>query len=215
MNFFYPFVNENGSFELMHSVRLVKKHVPNATIYVVGDNPMLSDVIVLPFPNNRDNRGANVHLKLRHFCEYVGGDFVWMNDDFFINQRFDFNTILHGEQLAVSPKHSAGYQKVIGNTIDLLKKNDLPLISYERHQPVKINSEDALYLMDQLDLTMHMAFKSIYFNVYQPAKSKLSDNLKVGSYSPDRANKMLTMWGCFSSSDEFAKKGHEFIRELK
>jgi hypothetical protein len=216
MKFVYPFHNESGTFEITHSIRLVKKYFPNAEIFVIGDNPKIDGVTVIPFVQVDNVRGANFTKKVLHFAKMNEGDFVLMNDDFFISDKFRPELVLHGNELTPSDKYSQGYNNSVINSLEMLKHNGLQTINFERHQPTLFNCEKLAYLFKQIDVSQHHFVKSIYHNVYHGEYKYLrSDNLKLAGYKEKRARLYLDTFGSFSISDTFlTDEGKQFIQSL-
>jgi hypothetical protein len=216
MKIVYPYQRTVDNFELIHSVRLLKSNHSNVDIYIVGDNPRIEGTTHVPFKQTSDIRGVNVTAKMLHFAEEYGGNFIYMNDDFFVKDNFMFDRVLHGEQLEFNKRWSAGYNKSVINTLQLLKGNGFNYVNFERHQPVPFNSDKLLYLFKQIKNDSHHFLKSIYHNVYYGDYNYLlADNLKLNEYKPSAAMNYMNIYGAFSTGEGFLiREGREFIKRL-
>lgn len=215
MKFVYPYKSKGDHFCIEHSIKLVRKHFQDAHIVTIGDSCGFEDQNI-PFKDRFKSRGANVTAKCieasNHFDE-----FIYMNDDFFINDRFDFD-ITHGslEDLERKDRASANWNDAVENTSAWLKFNGYGTRSYECHQPVKFNSKRLKELMSQIDWKNHEHFiKSLYFNVNVPIRFRPIDNTKLIRFDKKRAGSLLTMFGCLSIGGDFLTvSGADYIRKL-
>jgi len=141
-----------------------------------------------------------------------------MNDDFFVNDRFDFTRNYGGlEDLERKEgKASIAWQTATDNTKHWLEHNGYNTRTYEVHQPVIFNSALLIQLMSCIDWRKNNHFlKSLYFNVYEPSNLVSIENVKLKDYNPTKARLYLDMYGCLSVGNEFAfGEGAEFIKAL-
>jgi len=213
--FVYPYKSKGDHFLIEHSIKSVRKHFKNAFIVTIGDKSGFEDMNI-PFKDSYQERGANVTAKCLQAAS-MWDEFIYMNDDFFINDRFDFY-VTHGslDDLAIKERASANWNRGVENTKFWLKYNDHTYRSYECHQPVRFNSELLKETMAQLDWKNNEHFiKSIYFNVNVPIRFKPIDNTKLIKFDKKRAGSLLTMFGCLSVGGDFLTvSGADYIRKL-
>jgi len=217
MTFVYPYKKKESDFSIRHSIKSVLKHYPNATVYTIGDK--VESVLNIPFIDSNIIRGANVTAKILHFAKLgLFENFIYMNDDFFINERFDFNRIHQGtEQLERKEgKASIAWNQAVDNSKHWLEHNGYNTTTYECHQPVQFNSKLLIETFNRLEWKHHDHFlKSIYFNVNEPTNPKPIENVKIIEPQIDRAQKYLTLYGCFSIGNGFlTETGANFIKML-
>ncbi|MFN9945011.1 MAG: hypothetical protein ACK56I_36640, partial [bacterium] len=79
--------------------------------------------------------------KLLTFARHIGGQFLYMNDDFFIGPKFNENTVLSNGNLMINDLHAPTYQEACQNTMDVLKAMGCTTRNFECHQPVMMDSQ--------------------------------------------------------------------------
>lgn len=215
MTFVYPYKSKGDHFCIEHSIKLVRKHFDDAYIITVGDKCGFED-LNLSHHDSFKSRGANVTAKCLRVAPLCP-EFIYMNDDFFINDRFNFN-ITHGslDDLERKDRASANWNEAVENTSAWLKHNGYGTRSFECHQPVKFNSELLIKTMEHIDWKNHEHFiKSLYFNVNVPIRFRPIDNTKLIRFDKKRAGSLLTMFGCLSIGGDFLTvSGADYIRKL-
>jgi len=211
MKFVYPFKSKGSTFEIYHSIRWLYMAYPDAEIYIIGDAPEIDlPYVHIPYSSYLTHPGSEVTDKVMAFCLIIGDEFILMNDDFFITDRFPFHQVMTNGYVTISPGHSITYQQACENTIDFLAANHLELINFECHQPVLIQSCRFIELFHQVDYRSHNhLLKSIYFNTW-PMPSYQGANLKLG-HSLTKAKRYLADFGAFSSSDSFLTSDHMYF----
>lgn len=213
--FVYPYKSKGDHFNIEHSIRMVRKHFADSSIVTIGDKCGFEDINI-PFKDSFKSRGANVTAKCLEAANHFN-EFVYMNDDFFINDRFDLN-ITHGslEDLERKDRASINWNEAVENTSAWLKDAGHTSRTYECHQPVVFNSERLKSLMNQINWSEHEHFiKSLYFNVYVPIRFRPIDNTKLIKFDKKRAGSLLTMFGCLSIGGDFlTTSGAHYIKML-
>ena len=213
MIFVYPYKRKAFDFLISHSIRLVKHHYPQAEIVIIGDQYGKHKYI--PFKDSYSLRGANVTAKLLHIAKLYP-EFIFMNDDFLINSTFDFNKHhKHTEPLMRREgKASIEWNTAVDNTKDYLKHLKKPIMCYENHQPLLIESHKLLNIFNDIEWSKHAHFiKSLYCNIY-PKKNITIDNCKLIRPDIKKAN-MLYQMGCLSIGDGFqTTQGSNYIKAL-
>jgi len=215
MIFVYPYKRKTNDFCISQSIRLVKKYFPESTIYTVGDK--VEGINNIPFVESSIIKGSNVTAKMLH-CATLFDKFVYMNDDFFINKRLDFNQTLKGSENLERKegKASIAWNQASDNTKHFLEFNNYSITTYECHQPVLFDSKKLINTFKNIDWKSNDHFlKSLYFNINTPKKSLEIDNVKLKEPNISKANFYLTLYGCLSIGQGFLnKKGVEFIKSL-
>jgi hypothetical protein len=113
-------------------------------------------------------------------------------------------------------KASIAWNQAVDNSVHLLESLNRPIITYECHQPIKINSKILQSVFDEIDWTNADHFlKSLYLNMNPPIKYKSIENVKLIEPNIKRAELLLTMYGCFSVGQGFLTEvGSNFIKKL-
>ncbi len=132
-----------------------------------------------------------------------GGDFIYMNKDFFITKIWQPHVARNMGSIIVNPQHPPHTQTAQQNTLEFLKHNNFTAYNFETHTPVMMNSQKLIDLFDNINWHNDNHFiKSIYCNVYK-VPSKYGFNCKVSVPSIDKAKELITLQGCFSTGDGF------------
>ena len=85
MIFVYPYHSRAESdFEIKQSISFLKKVYPDAEIWTVGK--AVPGINNLPCTQHNNIRGCDVTNRILTFAKKVGGEFIYMNKDFFITQ---------------------------------------------------------------------------------------------------------------------------------
>ena len=212
----YPYKRKDSDFCITHSIKLFRKHYTEAFIVTVGDSCGIEDQN-LPFKDVHKVRGCNVTAKLLEAAKHFER-FIFMNDDFFINERFELNRIYGSfEDLERKDKGSFEWNESVINTKMFLEHYGYKsTMSYECHQPVLIHSDKLTELFNQIEWQEIPHFiKSLYFNVYRPDFVKPIENTKLIKFNKKKADTLLTMHGCLSIGGDFLTiSGVDYIKKL-
>jgi hypothetical protein len=212
----YPYKKKDSDFCITNSVNLFRKHYPEAFIVTVGDSFGGEDQNI-PFKDVYKVRGCNVTAKLLEAAKHFER-FIFMNDDFFINDRFDLNRIYGSfEDLERKDKGSFEWNEAVVNTKAFLEHyNYNTTMSFECHQPALIESDKFIELFNQIEWKEIPHFiKSLYFNVYRPDFVKPIENTKMIKFNKKKADTYLTMYGCLSIGGDFLTiSGVDYIKKL-
>lgn len=172
--------------EIRFSLRSVSKNLKNAgKIFIVGEFPdFLQNCIHVPCADVFDpaiNADGNMTHKLLTVCrrDDLSGDFLFMNDDFIINQPMIASEIswLHkGDFRDRTEKFwkAQFYRFRLRRTFDVLAERGLPTIQYDYHAPMLMNKYKFPEVMAQFNFQEDIGytFRSLYGNVLQlPATS--------------------------------------------
>ena len=202
MLFVYPHKKSKDISTIEHSIRWALKQYPTAEIYIIGD--MVPGYNNLTPDARSPIRGCDVTHKLLTFARKVKGDFIYMNDDFFIGPKFNPHTVMSNGNLSINDSHAPTYQEACQNTMDALKAMGCSTINFECHAPVKMNSQLLIDLFDSISWDGHNHFvKSLYLNYYQIAHSP-GQNVKIAN-DIKKAQQLLDLYGSFSCSDQWMR----------
>lgn len=149
----YPY-RKSVSQELEYSIKSVRKHLSDAEIFVIGDDPELFDVTVVK-PVEREwshySPYSNVISKLLDACE-LAEEFVMMNDDFFIMDDFktipSFNKGTLLEHLNL--RRYDTYTRAMRNTRNILRDKAYEELNFEMHTPMVFNSKRLKQAIEEL-----------------------------------------------------------------
>lgn len=215
MTFIYPYKRKDNDFLINESIRVVKKYYPDAKIVTVGDK--VEGVDNLPCKDKFVIRGCNVTYKMLYASQFYT-EFIYMNDDFFINDRYDFNKVYGSNELLERKegKASISWNQAVDNSRHWLEHNGFNVRTYECHQPVKFNSRKLQATFERVDWKKTDHFlKSIYFNVNEPEDITPIENTKLITPNINKASILLNIYGCFSVGQGFLQgQGVDFIRQL-
>lgn len=215
MNFVYPYRRRENDWLLLQSVRLVKELYPDARVVTVGDK--VPGIDNIPCKDNHQIRGVNVTNKIMTASRCFN-QFIYMNDDFLINDRFSFSQVYGGyEDLERKEgKASIAWNQAADNTKHFLEFNGYPIRTYECHQPVVFYSELLRHTFEMIDWknTDHF-LKSLYFNINPPKRVIEMENVKLLESNIGKAERILNIYGCLSVSPSFLdERGTNFIKSL-
>jgi hypothetical protein len=214
MIFVYPYHSRAESdFEIKQSIAMVLKLYPGVEIWTVGK--AVPGIKNIPCTQHNNIRGCDVTNRILTFAKKIGGDFIYMNKDFYITKSWQSHVAINMGSIIVNPEHAPHTQIAQQNTLEFLKHNNFTAYNFETHTPVMMNSQKLIDLFDNINWQNDNHFiKSIYCNVYQ-APSKEGFNCKVSNPSIAKAQEFIAIQGCFSTGDNFWNKPCvEWIKSL-
>jgi len=211
MVFVYPYIRHLNDWDILRSIEWLLDAFPQATVFTIGD--ALQNRENIPHKKRYYERGCDVTDKILTFAREIGGDAIYMNDDFFIGPNFDPYTNLRNGMLKINPEHSPVYQQACKHTLEFLNHYQYTTFNFECHQPMMFNSAKLIELFDEITWQQHNHFlKSLYLNVHT-FMSMDAENLKIGRPDLIKANQLLDKYGCFSISDDFKQhNGPDFLK---
>lgn len=212
MIFVYPYKKRSECFEIMQSIRWLQHSFPDCKIYTVGD--AIDGINNIPCKQFNNIRGCDVTHKILTFANNIGGKFVYMNDDFYLSPNFNYKLPIFNGNLKINSDHPVHYQIAVQNTIDFLKYYNKPIVNYETHSPILIDSKKLIKTFIQCNWKEDNHFiKSIYLNFNPPIKSVPGCNVKINASNISTALKYLDNFGCFSTGKAFLDdNGANFIK---
>lgn len=214
MTFVFPYRRGRDEFEIQQSIRFIRMSFPNSDIVTVGDK--VSDIDNIPCPQFNNIRGCDVTNKMLTFARERGGEFIYMNDDFFVTPKLRADIPIHSGTLEIVDQHPAHYREAMFNTIEFLKYYERPLWNFETHSPVLMDSEKLLQTFELIDWKKYNHFiKSIYLNMNLPEYIRKGHNVKLHQDNIDKATELLQTYGCFSTNETFlTPRGRSWITNL-
>lgn len=164
--------------ELRFSLRSVSKNLSGVgNIFIVGHLPdFLKNVIHIQASdifNPGINADGNMTHKLLIACndKRLSDNFLFMNDDFIINQPLSAPAInwLHKGDMAMQPESywtSQFYRHRLKRTFDVLKERNLPTMQYDYHAPMLMNKNLFAEILENFNYAddIGYTFRSIYGN---------------------------------------------------
>ena len=164
--------------ELRFSLRSISKNLSNVgQIFIVGQLPdFIKNCIHVPCADIFDpaiNADGNMTHKLLTVCNRpdLSENFLFMNDDFIINQPIAANEIpwLHKEDMNLRPPEywvTQFYRHRLKRTFEELKVRGMTTMQYDYHAPMLINKCDFISVMKQFDYASGIGytFRSLYGN---------------------------------------------------
>lgn len=214
MIFVYPYHSRAESeFEIKQSIAMVLKVYPGAEIWTVGK--IVPGIKNIPCTQHNNIRGCDVTNRILTFAKQIGGEFIYMNKDFFITESWQHHVAIKIGSITVNDNHPPHTKIAQCNTLEFLKHNSFTAYNYETHTPCVMDSKKLIDLFDNINWQNDNHFiKSIYCNVYQ-VPSKEGFNCKVSIPSIGKAQELILLQGCFSTGDQFWNKPCvEWIKSL-
>ena len=214
MIFVYPYHSRAESdFEINQSIAMILNVYPNAQIWTIGK--AVPGINNIPCNQHNNIRGCDVTNRILTFAKEIGGDFIYMNKDFFITKFWQPHVAINMKSIIVNDNHPPHTQAAQINTLEFLKHNNFTTYNYETHTPCVMNSKKLIDLFDNINWQEDNHFiKSIYCNVYQ-VPSKEGFNCKVSVPSIAKAQEYISIQGCFSTGDNFWNKASvDWIKKL-
>ena len=164
--------------EIRFSLRSVSKNLSNVRqIFIAGEFPdFVKNCIHVPCADIFDpaiNADGNMTHKLLTVCNRadLSENFLFMNDDFIINQPIAANQIkwLHKGDMATQPPSywvSQFYRHRLKRTFDELKARGMTTMQYDYHAPMLMNKHSFIPVMAQFDFASDIGytFRSLYGN---------------------------------------------------
>jgi hypothetical protein len=202
MVFVYPYKKSPDHFDIKQSIAWIKRVYPDATIYTIGD--AVDGALNIPCQQFNNIRGIDVTNRILTFANTIGGEFIYMNDDFFCTPNLKPEHPIYKGNLIINELHPPHYQTAAMNTLEFLKYYNRPTLNYETHSPVLMDSKRLIKTFEQVNWKDDNHFiKSIYLNSNVPKKSIEGFNCKINSSNIPTALKYLDVHGCFSTGKAF------------
>jgi hypothetical protein len=167
--------------EIRFSLRSVAKNLKNVgEIFIVGEMPgFIKGCIHVPCADIFSpaiNADGNMIHKLLTVCNRpdLSDTFLFMNDDFIINQPMAANLIpwMHKGDMADQPPSywtSQFYRWRLKRTFDILRWKNMPTLQYDYHAPMLMEKHTFITVMQEFDYTADIGytFRSLFGNYCQ------------------------------------------------
>jgi hypothetical protein len=144
--------SKHNNIELRYCLRGIERHLKNyGNIYLVGEKPdFLQNVVHIPafdpYPVPDYNIAAKVYYALQLVQYGVSIDFLFFNDDHYLQANFDaaaFPYFYEGScEDYVKTKGDSGYGRRVKQTLQYLKSAELPTKYFDVHTPILYNRFD-------------------------------------------------------------------------
>jgi len=191
--------------EIAYAVEGWRRHFKEPHhIVIVGDDPGIQgdDITFLPCPRVEAIKGQyQCHIdhvkKFRKVREAFPDSkgFIYSCDDIYAVNDFTLVEVMFPkiteDVMTCSPDHPNAWRRDLYKTLELCKKNGLPLRNWVCHLPVWYEWDKLLAIYDKYDCD-HISYviENIYFNTYEATRVPLMinirhDNLRCAVY---RAN---------------------------
>lgn len=185
----YPYKREGYEFELRFSLRSLV-NMPHGQVIIAGDRSrIVSDRVVQVANAQHRNRYLASTDNIVAAIERAGvsGNFILMNDDFFIMRKGKPKLYHRGRLVDYlqSSSHKGQYRAAIARTLEICEAHgvDEPLF-YGIHAPVVMNAEKLCDLVTEFRGENYL-LKTLYFNLHkQPSKLAKDVKLHGWQYPP-------------------------------
>lgn len=177
----YPLLQ--AGVELKFSVRSLLANGSNVgKIFIIGDRPAFfnaSKYIHIPFQDAKNTPYANVWRKLETIAldDRISEKLLWMNDDFYIQQKFDaaavpnYSRSMDLAKMKILDKDInvlSPYKKVLKRTRDVLKARGMTTYHFGTHQPVNFERAKILATVNEFrsEMAQGVSFRCCYQNMH-------------------------------------------------
>jgi len=172
--------------ELRFSLRSVQKFVPEVKrLIIVGEKPdFISDKVEYHYIKEVDgNKEYRIAMKIYEACKLIKGNFIFMNDDFFLTRSQDWKiNYCKSELKEIIP--AVNYQKAILDTRNYLLSLGKSIYNFDVHTPIVYNSKKFMQLLPHFEKSKQysngLVVKSLYGNIYG-LKQTLYNDCKLTS----------------------------------
>lgn len=202
----YPYHGSN-SFELEQSIRLLRKHGRwLRDIYIIGDNPNIEGVKVVPFIQEGAKEN-NIWDKVLAACfvKDLSERFLFMNDDHFIIQDFE-DVPYYYEGLIGGHSLNMQYSNAEDRTAKRLSDAGKAVKYFDIHTPMFIEVEKFITTYVQFSDNEYI-MKSAYCNWNGIEGLEYTDQKFRTLLTYDEAKKAIEGRFCFSSDEQFITTG--------
>lgn len=205
MDVVYPYKRTPDDFELRYSLRSLV-NVPHDRVIVAGDAPDITSDAVTVFKVPRVGADRYMSSTANIFAADVSGDFIVMNDDFFVLEPWTFrheHKCSLDEALADSATEG-DYRSKIASTRALLKSHGIsdPLF-YGLHTPTIYNRDKLTEMLREFPMPRYRyLMRTLYHNLF-PRPSIRRDDCKVKAWDGDWSDDVLSISDGVARSPEF------------
>lgn len=204
MDVVYPYRRPWDEFELRFSLRSVAENMPHARVIIAGDPPKFkAEALTHVAVSRHSDRFMSSTRNIVGAIEGAGieGEFVVMNDDFFILKPWTYRREHKGtvEEYAASGGSSGGYLKMVLTTRDILAAHGVeePLF-FGLHTPAVYDAQKLVDLVREFEGQTYL-LKTLYCNLF-PMPSVKRPDVKAHDWTGEPPADDM-----FSTSDQCAR----------
>ena len=172
----YPFHGDN-TFELIHSIgRLRKYAIGLRDIYIIGDDPGIEGVKVIPYIQE-DAKEVNIWKKTlaATFIPELSGRFLFMNDDHFLMDYIDSDLPNYYSGQISDIEGSEQYAAAMDRTVIELEKRGFETFNFDIHCPIFFNKHLFQKVFMRFFNGEEILMKSCYANSLNLSKIAMED----------------------------------------
>lgn len=195
MDFVYPWIESDGN-ELELSVRSLKKNVPSANVFAIGDKPIwwtsdhgtvLRKTRITVTADKQHVPFADTFSKLIHAVNnnQIGKSFVWMWDDVFVikpTKKSFFETAYYWKEWSEADienyKPSSTWLKLKKKTLQkVFERTGQPVKDFATHLPIAVDKKNIIKMIVDWQMPGDMVlWEIIYHNLYSGLPAKKIEN---------------------------------------
>jgi len=214
MTIVIPVKSGTNPIELKYAIRsLLKSFNEEVDICIIGDK--IYSLRGLKYVSCQDDKSSkhkerNIYLKILKAIDsrLVSHDFCFMNDDHFLTQSFDLNSLpfYHKGELENTMQKNAGdYRKSLNHTRKFLLSQGKSTLDFDTHFPIIYNKDKFINTFVGNNLNWQQPFgyviKSLYCNL-NDIKGEFGGDCKIQSkLSYEEIQKKIEGRTFFSTSD--------------
>lgn len=192
------------------------------TLFVVGDMPDWLTGVEFIKGNKAYDAARNVYGNIRLACEFLTGEVIVVNDDFFFTKRVDVRKVGYRstltEHIAKVSQHSP-WGKSLRSTDKFLRHHGFtePL-SYELHRPIAVNAQHmakTLRIAEKVTPTNPPQWRTLYGNLYGIAATQMPDGKLFRADDPPLSSVLSTTDHSWSVNTEALKIVDKFTKKSR
>jgi len=191
VNIVYPYKHFNPA-ELIYSLKSLKNYKDAGEVFIIGDSPR-NDITGFTLLEHEPatwagcSRYHDVTSKIYQYAKTHTGDFLLTNDDIFLLSDYTPTNYQRGALLDLLREgNMTSYKKEQVYMLNWLRRQGLPLLSYELHVPMVINCEKAIETIELMAGTIQfgniLMFRTVYGNMHLTDAKQLKDVKNIADY---------------------------------
>lgn len=191
MNIVYPYKHFNPA-ELIYSLKSLKNYKDAGEVFIIGDSPR-NDITGFTLIEHEPatwagcSRYHDVASKIYQYAKTHTGDFLLMNDDMFLLSDYTPTNYYRSKLLdGLRQGNMTSYKRDQVYMLNWLRRQGLPLLSYELHVPMVINCEKAIETIELMAGTIQfgniLMFRTVYGNMHLTDAEQLNDVKNIADY---------------------------------
>ena len=191
MNIVYPYKHFNPA-ELIYSLKSLKNYKDAGEVFIIGDSPR-NDITGFTLLEHEpatwagSSRYHDVTSKIYQYAKTHTGDFLLLNDDIFLLSDYTPTNYQRGALLDLLREgEMTSFKQSQVYMLNWLRRQGLPLQSYELHVPMVINCEKAIETIELMAGTIQfgniLMFRTVYGNMHLTDAKQLNDVKNIADY---------------------------------